>query len=235
MHARWACHGQGDEPSCKTSRLMQVVWLCHVTVVMWQRSCDVSPAGVQLILRVFSEGDSNGVTQAIHEQRANANGWLQSAVLTLSSLEGYVVTSRTVMHQFPCILTHATTDFSLPSSPSPAWKVASWCHWLWCISFHVHWHMQQQTSVCLLHPLQPARLHRNITYCDVSVSMYIDTCNNRLQSAVFTLSSLDGCISVSLTMMGPCIVSCTVMDQFLYMFTHAWHLQQHVSSKPSSY
>jgi len=32
------------------------------------------PAGLQLILWVFCEGDTNGVTQAIHKERSNANG-----------------------------------------------------------------------------------------------------------------------------------------------------------------
>ena len=44
------------------------------------------PAGLQLILRVFCEGDADGVTQAIHEEGADADGGLQPAILALSSL-----------------------------------------------------------------------------------------------------------------------------------------------------
>lgn len=32
------------------------------------------PAGLQLKLWVFCEGDTNGVTQTVHEERSNANG-----------------------------------------------------------------------------------------------------------------------------------------------------------------
>lgn len=50
------------------------------------RSAGGAPAGVDLLLGVLREGHADGVPQAIHEQRANADRALHTPILALARL-----------------------------------------------------------------------------------------------------------------------------------------------------